>query len=156
MHLSDHFRFGTHPEHGFVATTANIPTHLAHWFLVREQFVPVLATPGLYRLTNPDQDGMRRTRQAVHDLRSYGYAVQADYSLDPVVTPGPPHNPIAVHGHGDGHTERRSRIAQAAAARSPQRGPALTTSPGARAIPPRPSYSPTVGVTQSTGGARGR
>ncbi|WP_330347801.1 hypothetical protein [Streptomyces sp. NBC_00582] len=42
--------------------TANIPTHLAHWFLVREQFEPVPDTPGLYRLAHPEQDGLRRTR----------------------------------------------------------------------------------------------
>ncbi|WP_367435087.1 hypothetical protein [Streptomyces celluloflavus] len=149
MPPAPYFAFGTHPEHGFVATTANVPTHLAHWYLVREQFVPVLATPGLYRLTNPDQDGMRRTRQAVHDLRRHGYAVQADYSLDPALTPGPPHNPIAVHEHA----ERRSRIARAAAGRSPQRGPALTTSPpSARPIPARPTYAPTVHLTATATG----
>ncbi|MGW1194510.1 hypothetical protein ACWD4B_01425 [Streptomyces sp. NPDC002536] len=152
-HLSKHFHFGTHPEHGFVATaTATMPEQLAHWFLTREQFEPVPERPGMYRLTNPDQDGMRRTRQAVHDLRRHGYAVQADYSLDPALTPGPAHNPIAAHAH----TERRSRIAHAAAARSPQRGPALTTSPGARPIPPQPTYAPTVGMTPSAGHSRGR
>ncbi|MDF3292414.1 hypothetical protein P3G67_24910 [Streptomyces sp. RB6PN23] len=129
-----------------------MPANLAHWFLTREQFEPVPERPGVYRLTNPGQDGMRRTRQAIHDLRRHGYAVQADYSLDPVITPGPSHNPIAVHAH----TERRSRIAHAAAARSPQRGPALSTSPGARPVPPQPSYPPTVGITQSTSAGRGR
>jgi hypothetical protein len=123
--LSDHFHFGTHPEHGFVATaSANMPAHLADWFLTREQFEQVPGTLGLYRLTNADVDGQRRTRQAVHDLREHGYGVQADYSLDPALTPGRP-QPV-VRG---GLMERRSRTARAAMARSPQRGPALTTTP---------------------------
>ncbi|WP_414169086.1 hypothetical protein ACMATS_24680 [Streptoverticillium reticulum] len=145
-----YFAFGAHPAHGFVATAApTMPANLAHWFLTREQFEPVPEQPGMYRLTNPDYDGMRRTRQAVHDLRRHGYAVHADYSLDPVLTPGPPHNPMAVPEH----TERRSRIARAAAGRSPQRGPALTTSPpSARPIPPKPAYAPTVHLTASATG----
>ncbi|MGW2917764.1 hypothetical protein ACWDBF_07850 [Streptomyces angustmyceticus] len=97
------------------AAPANIPAHLADWFLVREQFEPVPGTPGLYRLTHPEQDGIRRTRQAVHDLRHHGYDVKADYSLDPGSGASPP-QPV-VH---NGLMERRSRIAQAAATRSPQ------------------------------------
>ncbi|GGS92859.1 hypothetical protein GCM10010254_10980 [Streptomyces chromofuscus] len=148
-HLSDHFRFGAHPEHGFVATaTANIPAHLAHWFLVREQFEPVPDTPGLYRLTRPEQDGFRRTRQAVHDLRRHGYEVQADDALDPALT-APPPQPAARNGLMD----RRARIAQAAA-RSPQRLSVLETTPG-RPIP-QPAAMPAVGHTPAAGNGRGR
>ncbi|MER5782646.1 hypothetical protein ABT104_13100 [Streptomyces mobaraensis] len=142
--LPEHFHFGTHPAHGFVATaTAHLPAHLAHWFLTREQFEPVPDRTGLYRLSDPDRDGRRRTRQAVHDLRRHGYTVQADYTLDPAMTPGPPHS----LGHR-GLAERRSQIAQAAATPSPQQSPALRTSPGARSIPPRPTHAPAVGTVQ--------
>ncbi|MEU1629242.1 hypothetical protein ABZ746_28785 [Streptomyces sp. NPDC020096] len=145
-----YFAFGTHPHHGFVATaTRAMPANLAHWFLTREQFEPVPERPGMYRLINPDDDGMRRTRQAVHDLRRHGYVVHADYLLDPVITPGPPHNPMAVHEH----TERRHRIARASAGLSQQRGPALTTQPPShRPIPPKPTYAPTVHLTASATG----
>ncbi|WP_405889827.1 hypothetical protein OG427_07210 [Streptomyces sp. NBC_00133] len=128
-----------------------MPAHLANWYLTREQFEQVPGTPGLYRLTNPHEDGQRRTRQAVHDLRTHGYSVQADYSLDPALTQSPPQPAVRNR-----LMERRSRIAQAATARSPQRGTALTTSPGTRPIPPRPTYAPTVGATQSAGHGRGR
>lgn len=88
MEHHSHFVFGTHPEHGVVATaTAHILTRLSDWYLTREQFEQVPGTPGLYRLTGPEQDGPRRTRQAVHDLRAQGFAVYADYSLDPVSEP---------------------------------------------------------------------
>ena len=80
MDPSSHFVFGTHPQYGFVATaTAHTPIHLADWYLTREQFERVPGTPGLYRLTHPEQDGARRTRQAVHDLRAQGFAVYADW-----------------------------------------------------------------------------
>ena len=106
-----HFRFRTDPEHGYIATAApSFTPHLAEWLLVREQFEPVPFSPGLYRLTEPDRDGMRRTRQAVHDLRTLGYAVQADSTLDtgPAPAPAPP-------TAGNDRAERRSRIARAAA-----------------------------------------
>ncbi|MFC9228405.1 hypothetical protein ACFTZI_05450 [Streptomyces decoyicus] len=146
MPLSDHFRFGAHPDHGFVAAaTANIPAHLADWFLVREQFEPVPGTPGLYRLTRPEQDGIRRTRQAVHDLRRHGYEVQADYALAPGRSAGPP-QPVARNGL----MERRNRVAQAAATRSPHQrtvGPAERPSFPAIATvtPPRPPAAATAG-----------
>ncbi|MFI6012527.1 hypothetical protein ACIBAG_27530 [Streptomyces sp. NPDC051243] len=98
--------------------------HLAEWFLTREQFEPVPGNPGLYRLAQPEQDGQRRARQAVGDLRRLGFQVQADYSLDHALTP----EPDRPYGR-DGLPERRRRIAQAAAATSPQHAPALTTTP---------------------------
>ncbi|WP_078916235.1 hypothetical protein [Streptomyces viridochromogenes] len=112
------------------AATANIPAHLADWFLVREQFEPVPGTPGLYRLTHPEQDGTRRTRQAVLDLRRLGYEVQADYALDPAHAPGPPQPAVR-----NGLMERRNCIATAAATRSPQsRTAPAATLPGV--VPP--------------------
>ncbi|MCD9193414.1 hypothetical protein LUZ64_19660 [Streptomyces albireticuli] len=126
-----------------------MPAHLADWFLTREQFEPVPGGSGLYRLSNPEQDGQRRARQAVQDLRRHEYGVQADYTLDPALTPGPPRR-AARHGL----TGRRSRIAQAAATHSSQRPPASGTSPGARPIPPQPSYAPTVGMVRSAGPGR--
>ncbi|WP_328486035.1 hypothetical protein [Streptomyces zaomyceticus] len=72
---------------------------------------------------------MRRTRQAVHDLRRHGFDVHADYTLDPAQSAGPPRiQPRA------GLMERRSRIAQAAGIRSSQYRPAVTT----QATPPSP------------------
>ncbi|MFB9556865.1 hypothetical protein [Streptomyces roseoviridis] len=65
---------------------------------------------------------MRRTRQAVHDLRRHGFDVHADYTLDPAQSAGPPRiQPWA------GLMERRSRIAQAAGIRSSQYRPAVST-----------------------------
>ncbi|WP_435217573.1 hypothetical protein [Streptomyces sp. bgisy034] len=98
--------------------------HLAEWFLTREQFEPVPGNPGLYRLAQPEQDGQRRARQAVGDLRRLGFQVQADYSLDPARTP----ERDRPYGR-NGLPEHRRRIAQAAAATSPQRAPTLTTTP---------------------------
>ncbi|MFF2508705.1 hypothetical protein ACFVTY_35870 [Streptomyces sp. NPDC058067] len=148
--LSDHFRFGVHPDHGFVAAaTANVPSHLANWFLVREQFEPVPGTRGLYRLTNPEQDGIRRTRQAVHDLRRHGYEVQADYSLDPGRSASPPRPAVR-----NGLLERRNRIAQAAATRSSQqRGAPAASLPE---FLPRPGAVPLGGLTQAAGQWRSR
>ncbi|MEV6807770.1 hypothetical protein [Streptomyces sp. NPDC051132] len=141
MDPGTHFAFGTHPEHGFVAAfTATMPTHLAHWFLTREQFEPVPGHPALFRLTEPDRDGPRRTRHAVNDLRALGYTVVADLRLDP----GPPSRstrPVRPHAR----PERRARLAQAAAVRSPQnRATPPTTAPAVRLIPPKPAYAPTV------------
>ena len=99
------------------AATASIPAHLADWFLVREQFEPIPETPGQYRLAHPQYDGVRRTRQTVHDLRRHGYEVQAVYPLDPALTAADPPQP-AVRTN---LMERRNPIAQAAATRSPQR-----------------------------------
>ncbi|GAU70749.1 hypothetical protein SSP35_22_00520 [Streptomyces sp. NBRC 110611] len=144
-----HFVFGTHEDHGFVASfTSSMPAHLGHWYLTREQFEPVPDTPGLFRLSEPERDGPRRTRQAVHDLRSAGYAVHADVALDPATSASPP-RPVRPNGL----IEQRSRIAQAAAGRSPQRGPVPTTSPpSARPIPPKPTYAPTVHLPPSATG----
>ncbi|MFD9069107.1 hypothetical protein [Streptomyces lasiicapitis] len=150
MPLSDHFRFGAHPDHGFAAAaTANIPAHLADWFLVREQFEPVPDIPGLYRLSNPEQDGIRRTRQAVHDLRRQGYEVQADYSLDPGHSTGPPQSAVR-----NGLPDRRNYIAQAAATRSPQQ----RTAPAATLpeLLPQPGAVPVGGRTQAAGKGRSR
>ncbi|MER6331368.1 hypothetical protein ABT298_18975 [Streptomyces sp. NPDC001034] len=149
MQLGTHFAFGDHEEHGFVASfTASIPAHLAHWFLEREQFEPVPGTPGLYRLSEPERDGVRRTRQAVHDLRRQGYTVQADIRLDPALSAGPAHP-----ARPNGLQERRSRLAQAAAGRTTQRSaPPTTSQPAARPIPPKPTSAPTVRLTAVTGG----
>ncbi|CAL9583813.1 hypothetical protein SUDANB106_05100 [Streptomyces sp. enrichment culture] len=147
MDPGTHFVFGTHDDHGFVAAfTSSLPAHLATWFLTREQFEPVPGKPGLFRLTEPERDGPRRTRQAVHDLRRHGYTVYADHALDPAASASPPRP-----ARPNGLTERRSRLAQAAAGRSPQRSPAPTTAPpAARPIPPKPTYVPTVHLTAST------
>ncbi|WP_420036033.1 hypothetical protein ACN2WE_30865 [Streptomyces sp. cg28] len=131
------------------APTANIPNHLAYWFLVREQFEPVPGTAGLYRLTHPEQDGIRRTRQAVADLRRHGYEVQTDYSLDPVPSASPPRAAVQ-----DGLTERRNRIAQAAATRSPQHRSAPTTTPP-KALP-QPAAITVGSHSQTAGRGRGR
>ncbi|MGW2698370.1 hypothetical protein [Streptomyces sp. NPDC001296] len=121
--------------------------HLAQWFLVREQFEPVPDEPGLFRLSEPERDGPRRTRQAVHDLRRQGYAVHADIPLAPAASASPP-RPVRPNGL----PERRSRLAQAAAGRTTQRGTPPTTSPAARPVPPKPTYAPTIHLTASGGG----
>ncbi|MEU4986787.1 hypothetical protein ACFYO6_38370 [Streptomyces anthocyanicus] len=149
MHPAPHFAFGDHKEHGFVASfTSAIPSHLAHWFLVREEFEPVPGDPGLYRLSEPERDGPRRTRQAVHDLRRRGYTVQAGIRLNPADTTSPP-RPVRPHGL----PEHRSRLAQAAAGRTTQRAiaPAAPLH-AARPVPPRPAYKPTVPLTASGDG----
>ncbi|MFF3501146.1 hypothetical protein [Streptomyces sp. NPDC003247] len=104
---------------------------------MREQFEPVPDAPGLFRLTDPERDGPRRARQAVHDLRHIGYAVHADYTLATVAPTGPR---LVSAGH-------RSRPAQAAARRSPQQRAPATSLPSARPLPPRPAYAPTVHLT---------
>lgn len=145
-----HFAFGDHEEHGFVASyTSSMPAHLAHWFLEREQFESVPGEPGLYRLSEPERDGPRRTRQAVHDLRRQGYTVQADIRLDLAVSASPPYP-----GRPNGLMERRSRLAQTAAGRTTQRRatPPTTTAPAARPTPPKPTYPPTVHLLASGGG----
>ncbi|MEV7817839.1 hypothetical protein AB0P05_45680 [Streptomyces flaveolus] len=141
MDPGTHFAFGTHPQHGFVASfTATMPAHLAHWFLTREQFEPVPDRPGLFCLTEPDRDGPRRTRQAVRDLRAQGYSVSADMGLDPDAPAAAPRL-----ARSRALSDRRARAARAAAVRSPQHRAAPTTiAPAARPIPPKPAYAPTV------------
>ncbi|WP_326613519.1 hypothetical protein OG949_35125 [Streptomyces scopuliridis] len=150
MDPSPRFVFGTHPDHGFVAaahTTAALPAHLANWFLTRVQFEPVPGDPGLYRLTDPDQDGRRRTRQAVHDLRRHGSTVHADIALDPAQSAGPP-TPLLPNGL----SERRSRIAQAAGRSPHQRPVPAPSAPAVRQVPPEPGYTPTVRLRSPTTG----
>ncbi|WP_069628722.1 hypothetical protein [Streptomyces niveus] len=149
MDPSLHFVFGTHPDHGFVAaaTTTALPAHLADWFLTRVQFEPVPGDPGLYRLTDPDRDGRRRTRQAVHDLRRQGYTVHADIALDPAQSAGPPTPALP-----NGLSERRSRIAQAAGRSSQQRPVPTTQAPSVRTVPPVPGHTPTVRLRSPTTG----
>ncbi|MEU0844017.1 hypothetical protein ABZ370_31700 [Streptomyces sp. NPDC005962] len=149
MQPGTHFAFGDHATHGFVASfTSSIPAHLAHWYLEREQFEPVPGELGLYRLSEPERDGPRRTRQAIHDLRRQGYTVQADIRLDPSLAASP-RRPVRPNGL----QERRSRLAQAAAGRTAQRAtPPTTSPPSARAVPPKPTYAPTVHLTASGGG----
>lgn len=113
--------------------------HLADWFLTRVQFEPVPGDPGLYRLTDPEKDGRRRTRQAVHDLRRHGYTVHADIALDPAQSAGPPAPALP-----NGLSERRGRIAQAAGRPSQQR-PVPTVSAGSSVpVPPNHSHAPPV------------
>ncbi|MEW1794646.1 hypothetical protein [Streptomyces niveus] len=151
MDPSLHFVFGTHPDHGFVAaanTTTLLPAHLADWYLIRLQFEPVPGDPGLYRLTDPDRDGRRRTRQAVNDLRRQGYTVHADIALDPSQSATPP-RAVPV----EGLAQRRSRIAQASAGRSPQHGDAAADSASSvRRGPPKPGYSPTLHLRAPSAG----
>ncbi|MCX5395633.1 hypothetical protein [Streptomyces sp. NBC_00102] len=148
MQPGPHFVFGDHEKHGFVASvTTALPAHLGHWYLEREQFEPVPTEPGLYRLIEPGRDGVRRTRQAVHDLRQHGYAVRADIQLDPSLTNGPPRPARPI-----GSLERRSRLAQAAARRTTQPSAPPVTSP---AIPPpvtpKTTSAPTAHATTSVG-----
>lgn len=123
--------------------------HLGEWFLTREQFEPVPDIPGLYRLTQPDQDGQRRARQAVRDLRTHGFHVQADYSLDPALAPEPDRPYVR-----NGLMERRQRIAQAAAATSSHRAPTLSTAPARPSA--QPAAIPVTRHTRSPGPGRGR
>ncbi|AJE87425.1 hypothetical protein SLNWT_7049 [Streptomyces albus] len=149
MHPTCHFAFGAHKEHGFVASfTSSMAAHLAHWYLKREQFEPIPGEPGLYRLSEPEHDGPRRTRQTVLDLRRQGFLVQADIALDPAVANAPSRT-----ARPNAHVERRSRLTQAAASRTTQRAvrPA-TSAPAARPIPPKPTYAPTVHLTPSGSG----
>ncbi|MFE3389531.1 hypothetical protein [Streptomyces anulatus] len=148
MQPGTHFAFGDHDEHGFVASfTATMPAHLAHWYLEREQFEPVPGEPGLFQLSEPERDGPRRVRQAVHDLRRQGYTVQADIRLDPALSSSPP-RPVRPNGL----MERRSRLAQAAASATTQRRatPPTSSAPAARPIPPQPASVPAVHLTASS------
>ncbi|MEU0204307.1 MULTISPECIES: hypothetical protein [unclassified Streptomyces] len=146
MHPSTHFVFGDHDAHGFVASfTSSMPGHLAHWYLQCEQFEPVPGEPRLYRLREPERDGPRRTRQAIHDLRRQGYAVQADIRHDPSLSTDPPRRV-----RPNRFQERRSPLAQAAAGRTTQRSrPPTSSAPTAR--PPKPTYaSPATLPTSAT------
>lgn len=149
MQPGTHFVFGDHEQHGFVASvTASLPAHLGHWYLEHEQFEPVPAEPGLYRLTEPERDGARRTRQAVQDLRRRGYTVRADIRLDPSLSAAPP-RPALPHGS----LERRSRLAQAAAGRTTQRSaPPGASPPAARPILPRTTYASAAHPTATASG----
>lgn len=149
MEPGTHFVFGTHMKHGFIASfSPSISPHLAQWFLTREQFEPIPSSPGLFRLSEPERDGPRRTRQAVHDLRHHGYAVHAEIALDPDASASPP-RPVLPNRLG----ERRSQLAQAAAGRTTQRGTAPATSPpAARPNPVKPSHPPNVRWPTSGGG----
>ncbi|MEV5605481.1 hypothetical protein AB0L33_28970 [Streptomyces sp. NPDC052299] len=79
----------------------------------------------------------------------HGFTVQADFRLDPALSATAP-RPVRPNGL----TERRSRLAQAAAATTTQRDVTAptTSAPAARPIPPRPSYAPTVHLTASGDG----
>ncbi|GAA2254841.1 hypothetical protein GCM10010232_50080 [Streptomyces amakusaensis] len=129
------FHIGTHPEHGIAASAhAGLPAHIADWYLVRLQFETVPDRPGLYRLSDPDRDGLRRARQAVHDLRVQGLTIQADYILDTEPEPSLPERLVLA---------RQTRLARAAAARSPQlrTTPAANPAPVYAAVPAAPSSS---------------
>ncbi|MFD4736065.1 hypothetical protein ACFWNQ_01670 [Streptomyces virginiae] len=129
--MQPHFHFGLHPEHGVVArATAAITPHLADWYLQHEQFEPVPGRPDLYRLARPNHDLRRRARQTVHDLRRHGFTVHADHSIDPAETATP-----VSPAQRNNLTDRRARIAQAAASRPPQHrtGTAQETAPPAAA-----------------------
>ncbi|MFF3979733.1 hypothetical protein [Streptomyces sp. NPDC001828] len=152
MHPGPHFAFGDHAEHGLVASFASaLPAHVAHWYLERQQFEPIPDEPGLFRLSEPERDGPRRIRQAVHDLRRLHFAVQADIRLDPARSKAPP-RPVPPNGL----LERRSRLAQAAGRTTQRRATPPTTSlPAARLVPPKPAYAPTVHL-MTAGGGRSR
>ncbi|WP_329376986.1 hypothetical protein OG625_05830 [Streptomyces sp. NBC_01351] len=114
--MQPHFHFGLHAEHGVVARpTTAITSHLAAWYLEREQFEPAPGRADLFRLTQPDHDLRRRARQTVHDLRRHGFTVHADLSLDPAET-APANAPVRANSA----SERLARIARAAAAQPPQ------------------------------------
>jgi hypothetical protein len=88
--------------------------------------------PDLYRLTDPARDGLRRGRQAVHDLRAQGFTVQADYTLDP--TPEHSLSERLV-------SARQTRLARAATVRSPQLGTTAHTAPACTTVPVTPGAS---------------
>ncbi|MFB8352965.1 hypothetical protein [Streptomyces niveus] len=131
-----------------MAASPQLAPHLADWFLTRVQFEPVPGDPGLYRLTDPERDGPRRTRQAVNDLRRHGYTVHADIALDPTQSAGPPTTPALPNGL----SERRARIAQAAGRPSQRRTVPATQATPLRPLPPVPDYTPTVRLRSPTTG----
>ncbi|WP_406439116.1 hypothetical protein OHB14_51460 [Streptomyces sp. NBC_01613] len=93
----------------------------------------------MYRLTHPEHDGLRRLGHQVHT---------AD-ALSPAPTPGPPQPGLA-----NGLLERRARIAQAAATRSPQSRAAPAAS--LRQSLPQPAAVPAGGPAQTAGPGRSR
>ncbi|MFI8308755.1 hypothetical protein ACIF80_36195 [Streptomyces sp. NPDC085927] len=148
MDPDTHFIFGTHPQHGYVAAFASdFPSHLADWYLTRVQFEHVPGEPGLYRLTEPEHDGLRRTRQAAQDLHAQSFAVHVDADVALAAA-----NPLPLL-RPNGTAERRRHIARAAAGRSLQHSAAPTTAQAsARPIPPKPAYAPTAHLTVHAGG----
>lgn len=139
------FAFGTHRDHGLVAGfTHRIPAHLGDWFLKRLQFEPVAGEQGLYRLTEPDRDGLRRTHQAAQALRAQGYAVYLDANIAPATPAGanPSRSPVS--------TERRGRIAQLAGVRSHTPRSAPATNPPSRRPVPVPAVRMTEPVARRT------
>ncbi|MFF0448027.1 hypothetical protein ACFYT4_16730 [Streptomyces sp. NPDC004609] len=115
-----------------MSSRADLPAHIADWYLVRLQFEAVPDRPGLYRLSDPGRDGLRRARQAVHDLRAQGFTVQADYTLDPAPEPEPGLSDRLVGA-------RQTRLARAAAARSPQLRSTPAPAPIQTAVPAAPA-----------------
>ncbi|MFF3556155.1 hypothetical protein ACFYXL_22435 [Streptomyces tsukubensis] len=93
---------------------------------MRLQFEMVPGRPGLYRLTDPGRDGLRRARQAVHDLRSQGFTVHADYTLDPAPEPSLSDRLVGA---------RQTRLARAAASRSPQLKTTVSPLPVSAPVP---------------------
>ncbi|MFJ9551236.1 hypothetical protein [Streptomyces erythrochromogenes] len=143
-----HLYIGWHEEHGFVAASGRpLTDHLKNWVLDRVQFEPIPGTT-LHRLTEPGQDGPRRARQAVAAIRTLGLRVQADFTLDPELTPDAPHQQRTTNLQ-----EHRSRIAQAANSRSPQRATPHTTLPHSPAAT-TPAVPRPAAATSATG--RGR
>ncbi|MFI5804378.1 hypothetical protein [Streptomyces sp. NPDC051561] len=105
-------------------------------------FEPVPGTD-LHRLSEPSQDGMRRARQAVSDIRNLGIRVQADFVLDPLLTPD-----LSGPALGSAPNERLVRIARAATAHTARRTapPIVTPGNSAASSTPRPlATSPSPG-----------
>lgn len=127
-----------------MAPTPEVTPHRAHWYLSREGFELVPGASRLYRLTDPDREGQRRTRQAVSDLRACGFAVHADFILDPQAA--------SALGSPERSALQQRRRAAAASARSPQRTSSIRT---AAVTPARPSDAAPAAVP-STGTGRGR
>ncbi|MGK4906433.1 hypothetical protein [Streptomyces albus] len=115
--------------------------HLADWYLTRETFEQVPDRPGFYRLTAPERNGLRRVRQAVQDLRSLGFSVRADYSLEPG-TSGPHRQATFTR---NGPDARRSRIAYAARRPSNATASLSPTTRNVLSAPAQPAPSPAPG-----------
>ncbi|OAR26589.1 hypothetical protein A8W25_28415 [Streptomyces sp. ERV7] len=138
---------GVSDDHGVLARpTTTVSAHLAHWYLTAERFEPLPATPDLYRLTGAGshQDARRRAIQVVHDLRHAGFAVDADYSLDPALTSAPPRA-----ANRPSPAARHARIAQAA------RTSTILTAPPHHAAPRTAPPLPTTAAL-NTGRGQGR
>ncbi|WP_162688777.1 hypothetical protein [Streptomyces sp. ICC4] len=113
--LPGQFVVGTHPQYGYVASAQGIPHHISQWYLNRLGFQPLLGLHGVYLLPAPTHEGPRRIRQAIESLRSSGYKVHADYSLDPANT-----KPVQAKPVRDPREWYRTGVSQAAATPSPQ------------------------------------